>query len=126
MKERLLINKRKFKIGIFDSGLGGLTILGELQRKMPEYNYIYLADTLYSPYGNKSQDFLFKRVTDIVNFFVKQNCILIIVACNTASTKALKKIQDELLEKKSPVKVLGVLIPTVEAITEKLKDKFGK
>lgn len=106
-------------IGVFDSGLGGLTILKELQRVLPEYDYMYLGDSARAPYGNKSQDVIYGYTKDAVDFLFKRGCELIIVACNTASAKALRKIQQEHLPKNYPEKrVLGVIIPVIEGVAE--------
>lgn len=108
------------KIGIFDSGLGGLLILKAIRKALPQYDYIYLGDTKRLPYGNRSQESIFEFTKNGVEFLFSQNCSLVIIACNTASTEALRKIQRDLLPKKYPnKKVLGVIIPSVEAALEK-------
>jgi len=111
-------------IGIFDSGFGGLNILKGIVKKMPEYDYIYLGDTARAPYGTRSQELIYEFSRQAVDFLFKHNCELIILACNTASSEALKKIQQEYLPKYYPDKrVLGVLIPAVEEAVEKTKNK---
>ena len=107
------------KIGIFDSGLGGLIILKAIKKKLPEFNYVYLGDTKNLPYGNKSQNQIYAYLQKAVKFLFNQDCALIIVACNTASAVALRKIQRELLPKFfSDRRVLGVIRPTVEEISK--------
>lgn len=106
-------------IGIFDSGFGGLTILKGFLNKLPEYDYIYLGDNARAPYGSKSQDAIYGYTRQAVDFLFKNGCRLVIVACNTASAKALRKIQQEWLVKNNPVgRVLGVVIPVVEEAVE--------
>ena len=104
------------KIGIFDSGLGGLIIAKAIKKLMPEYDYVYLGDTKRVPYGNRSHETVFEFTKQAVDFlFRKENCEIIIVACNTASARALRRIQQEYLPKNFPdKKVIGVLIPTAE------------
>lgn len=104
-------------IGVFDSGLGGLTVLGELMAHFPEYHYVYLGDTARNPYGTRSKATITEYVREAVDFFFREkNCELVIVACNTASADALRVVQQEYLPTYgSPTKrVLGVLIPTAE------------
>ncbi len=104
------------KIGIFDSGVGGLIITKTIRELMPEYDYVYLGDTKRVPYGDKSHDTILKFTKEAMNyFFQKENCAIVIIACNTVSARALKKIQQEYSSKKlKDRKVLGVLIPTAE------------
>lgn len=108
------------KIGIFDSGLGGLLIARAIKKLMPEYDYVYYGDTKRVPYGNKSHQAVFEFTREAVDhLFRKENCALIIVACNTASARALRRIQKEYLPKAYPdKKVLGVLIPAAEIASE--------
>lgn len=104
------------KIGIFDSGLGGLLITKAIRKKMPKYDYVYLGDTKRVPYGNRSSEAVYEFTKEGVNYlFEKENCGLIILACNTASARALRRLQREYLPKKYPTrKILGVLIPAAE------------
>lgn len=104
------------KIGIFDSGLGGLIITRAIRKLMPEYDYVYLGDTKRVPYGNRSHETVFEFTKEAVDYlFQKENCAIIIIACNTSSARALKRIQQEYLPKNFPNRrVLGVLIPTAE------------
>ncbi|MES2023340.1 MAG: glutamate racemase [Patescibacteria group bacterium] len=110
------MQKGNMKIGIFDSGLGGLLIAKAIQKAMPEYDYVYLGDTKRVPYGNRSHETVFEFTREAVDYlFRKENCALVIIACNTASARALRRIQKEYLPETFPSrKVLGVLIPTAE------------
>lgn len=113
-------------IGIFDSGLGGLTVLKELTAAFPQYHYIYLGDTARNPYGTRSKETITQYVREAVDFFFKEKeCELVIVACNTASADALRVVQQEYLPSfGSPTKrVLGVLIPTAEKAVEVTRNK---
>lgn len=114
-------------IGIFDSGFGGLTVLKAIKEKLPEYDYIYLGDSARAPYGNKSQELIYEYTAQAVAFLFKEGAELAVIACNTASTEALRKIQQEWLPKNYPERrVLGVVIPVVEEIIKSEKgDKIG-
>lgn len=104
-------------IGVFDSGYGGLTVLKEIVNRLPQYDYIYLGDNARSPYGNRSFDTVYHYTLECVQWFFKQGCSLVILACNTASAKALRTIQQNDLPKIAPDKrVLGVIRPTTEII----------
>jgi len=103
------------KIGIFDSGLGGLVIAQAIFKLLPQYEYVYLGDTKNLPYGEKKPSKIYSYTKEAVEFLFAQNCELVIIACNTSSALALRKIQQNLLPKKYPGKrVLGVVIPTLE------------
>lgn len=104
------------KIGIFDSGLGGLLIARSIKKYLPEYDYVYLGDTKRVPYGSRSHEVIYEFTCEALKcLFEKENCNLVILACNTASSKALCQIQQNFLPKYFPnKKVLGVLIPTTE------------
>ena len=103
-------------IGVFDSGFGGLTILSAFLRLLPDYDYLYLGDSARTPYGNKSQDVIYTYTRQAVNFLFSRGCTLVILACNTASTKALRRIQREWLPENYPKRrVLGVVIPLAES-----------
>jgi glutamate racemase len=105
------------KIGIFDSGLGGLVIARAIFKKLPAYDYIYLGDTKRLPYGNRSADEVYKFTRDAVMHLFERDCRLVILACNTSSALALRKIQQEFLPKYYPDRrVLGVVIPTLESV----------
>lgn len=104
------------KIGVFDSGLGGLFVLRSIQKKLPQYDYVYFGDTARVPYGNRSQAEIYRFTRHGVEYLFKHGCSLVILACNTASARALRRIQREYLPKHYPNhRVLGVIIPTVEA-----------
>ena len=107
----------KSAIGIFDSGYGGLTILKEIANQLPQYNYMYLGDNARAPYGNRSYETVYHYTLQCVQWFFNQDCSLVILACNTASAKALRTIQQNDLKKiDSSKKVLGVIRPTTEVI----------
>ena len=80
-------------IGVFDSGYGGLTILKELKKQLPQYDYMYLGDNARAPYGTRSFETVYQYTLEAVQWFFKQGCSLVIIACNTASAKALRNIQ---------------------------------
>jgi glutamate racemase len=104
-------------IGVFDSGYGGLTILKELKHTLPQYDYIYLGDNARAPYGPRSYDTVYQYTLEAVNWFFNQGCSLVILACNTASAKALRTIQQKDLTNIAPDKrVLGVIRPTTEIL----------
>lgn len=104
-------------IGVFDSGYGGLTVLKEIVNKLPQYDYLYLGDNARAPYGNRSFDTVYHYTLQCVQWFFEQGCSLVILACNTASAKALRTIQQNDLPKIDPGKrVLGVIRPTAEII----------
>lgn len=106
---------QKEYIGVFDSGFGGLTILQELKQLLPEYSYIYLGDNARAPYGNRSFDTIYKYTLQAVKKLFELNCTLVIIACNTASAKALRTIQQKDLPLIAPHKrVLGVIRPSTE------------
>ena len=104
-------------IGIFDSGYGGLTVLSEIKSLLPEYDYIYLGDNARAPYGNRSFEVVYEFTLEAVKWFFAQGCHLVILACNTASAKALRTIQQVDLPQLDPDKrVLGVIRPTTECV----------
>lgn len=104
-------------IGIFDSGYGGLTILRQIRRLMPEYDYIYLGDNARAPYGSRSFDVVYRYTLQSVEELFRRGCKLVILACNTASAKALRTIQQRDLSRwGDEYRVLGVIRPTVEAV----------
>lgn len=104
-------------IGVFDSGYGGLTILKEIRRRLPHYNYIYLGDNARAPYGTRSFELIFDFTRQAVEKFFSLGCHLVVIACNTASAKALRSIQQQVLPLKAPDRrVLGVIRPTVEVL----------
>ncbi|GAB3414607.1 glutamate racemase [Niabella aquatica] len=104
-------------IGVFDSGYGGLTVLKELVNRLPQYDYLYLGDNARAPYGTRSYDTVYRYTLDAVKWFFSRGCHLVILACNTASAKALRTIQQNDLPHLAPQKrVLGVIRPTTEII----------
>ena len=104
-------------IGIFDSGYGGLTVLKEIKAKLPQYDYIYFGDNARSPYGTRSFETVYEYTLECVKWLFEQGCPLVILACNTASAKALRSIQQNDLPKIDAEKrVLGVIRPTTEII----------
>ncbi len=104
-------------IGVFDSGYGGLTILSEMRRLLPQYDYIYLGDNARAPYGSRSFDIVYQFTLQAVRHLFDSGCRLVILACNTASAKALRTIQQNDLPKIDPSRrVLGVIRPTVEVL----------
>ena len=106
-------------IGVFDSGYGGLTILDAIRKKLPQYDYLYLGDNARAPYGPRSFNIVYRFTLEAVKYLFDQGCHLVILACNTASDKALRNIQQNDLPGIDPTKrVLGVIRPTVEKIGE--------
>ena len=111
-------------IGVFDSGYGGLTILKEIVNKLPTYDYMYLGDNARAPYGPRSFETVYQYTLQCVKWFFKQGCPLVVLACNTASAKALRSIQQRDLERiGAGKKVLGVIRPTTETIGNFTKSK---
>jgi len=107
----------KGSIGIFDSGYGGLTVLKEIVKELPQYSYLYLGDNARAPYGPRSFDTVYHYTLQAVEWFFNQGCSLVILACNTASAKALRTIQQKDLPIIAPDKrVLGVIRPTTEVL----------
>ncbi len=113
--------EKKGAIGVFDSGFGGLTILKAIVEELPEYDYLYLGDNARAPYGNRSYETVYQYTLQAVNWFFEQGCSLVILACNTASAKALRSIQQEHLPSNQNKRVLGVIRPTAEIV-----GKFSK
>ena len=104
-------------IGVFDSGYGGLTILSKIREALPQYDYIYLGDNARAPYGTRSFEIVYEFTLQAVNKLFEMGCHLVILACNTASAKALRTIQMNDLPDIDPQRrVLGVIRPTVECI----------
>lgn len=104
-------------IGVFDSGYGGLTVFKEILAALPEYDYIYLGDNARAPYGSRSFDTVYRYTRECVNKLFDMGCRLVILACNTASAKALRSIQqNDLPRTKGDRRVLGVIRPTTELI----------
>jgi len=110
-------------IGVFDSGYGGLTILKQLVRTLPQYDFLYLGDNARTPYGTRSFGVVYEYTLQAVKYLFSQNCPLIIIACNTASAKALRNIQQLDLPVIAPERrVLGVIRPSVEKVGEITKN----
>lgn len=104
-------------VGVFDSGYGGLTILSSLRRELPDHDFLYLGDNARAPYGSRSFDLVYRFTLQAVRELFARGCRLVILACNTASAKALRTIQQNDLPEIDPTRrVLGVIRPTVEAI----------
>ncbi len=104
-------------IGVFDSGFGGLTVLKEITAKLPGYDFIYLGDNARAPYGTRSFDTVYRYTLECVQWFFDMGCPLVVLACNTASAKALRTIQQKDLPRmNSANRVLGVIRPTTEII----------
>ena len=104
-------------IGVFDSGYGGLTIYDEIQKLLPQYDYLYLGDNARTPYGTRSFDVVYEFTRQAVRHLFQQGCQLVILACNTASAKALRTIQQVDIPSLDPNRrVLGIIRPTVECI----------
>ena len=104
-------------IGVFDSGFGGLSILREIRKVLPQYDYLFLGDNARAPYGNRSFDLVYEFTLQAVKYLFDQGCHLVILACNTASAKALRTIQQRDLPVLAPSRrVLGVIRPTVEKV----------
>ena len=111
-------------IGVFDSGYGGLTILDKIREILPEYDYIYLGDNARAPYGTRSFEVVYEFTRQAVNKLFDMGCHLVILACNTASAKALRSIQMNDLPQIDPARrVLGVIRPTVECVGEISKNQ---
>jgi glutamate racemase len=106
-------------IGVFDSGYGGLTVLKELIKSLPDHDFLYLGDNARTPYGTRSFQVVYSYTLQAVKYLFSRNCPLIIIACNTASAKALRSIQQIDLPKIAPERrVLGVIRPSVEKVAE--------
>ena len=111
-------------IGVFDSGYGGLTVFREFVKALPEYDYIYLGDNSRAPYGTRSFETVYRYTLQCVKWLLEKNSPLIILACNTASAKALRSIQQNDLETLAPnARVLGVIRPTTEIIGQYTNSK---
>jgi glutamate racemase len=108
---------KKYPIGVFDSGFGGLTVFREIEKVLPDYDLLYLGDNARAPYGNRSFEIIHKYTLQAVQWLFKKNCHLIIIACNTASAKALRTIQQRDLPRLAKNRrVLGIIRPVTEII----------
>ena len=106
-------------IGVFDSGFGGLTILRDIRRVLPQYDYLFIGDNARAPYGTRSRELVYEFTLQAVKHLFAQGCHLVILACNTASAEALRTIQQKDLPTLAPTRrVLGVVRPTVEKVGE--------
>jgi glutamate racemase len=108
------MSKSVSPIGVFDSGYGGLTVLKEIKKRLPQYDYLYLGDNARAPYGGRSFETVYAYTLQSVEWLFEQGCQLVILACNTASAKALRTIQQKDLIRYPGKRVLGVIRPTVE------------
>ena len=112
--------KKQRRIGVFDSGFGGLHVLRSIVTALPHYEYVYLGDTARAPYGDRPQETIYAYTKQAVDFLFRKDCGIVIIACNTSSSEALRKIQDEYGAEK---KVLGVLIPAAEEAVRRTKNQ---
>lgn len=118
------LNTSPGPIGVFDSGYGGLTILKEIVKELPQYDYLYLGDNARAPYGTRSFETVYQYTLECVNELFAKGCHLVILACNTASAKALRNIQQKDLPNIDPKRrVLGVIRPTTEIVGNLSKTK---
>jgi glutamate racemase len=107
----------KGAVGVFDSGFGGLTVLGALRDRLPQYDYLYLGDSARVPYGNRSHEIVYEFTREAVFELFARGCPVVVIACNTASARALRRIQQEDLPRHAPDRrVLGVVRPSAEAL----------
>ena len=114
------------KIGVFDSGLGGLVVTKAFIEALPEYDYVYYGDTEHLPYGEKSSAQIMQYTINAIKYLISQKCGLIIIACNTATAISLRFIQQHFIPHYAPdIKVLGVVIPTVEEALLSNASKVG-
>ena len=108
------------KIGFFDSGLGGLTILSEVRKRLPMYDYVYFGDNAHVPYGDKTEEEVFELTRSAVQQLFDAGARLVIIACNTASAETLRKLQDSILTGAyAHHRILGVIVPTIEVLLER-------
>lgn len=111
-------------IGVFDSGLGGLSVLKQFTKILPEYDYIYLGDNARQPYGDRSPERIYEFTEQGVRFLFERGCAIVILACNTASSEALRRLQQEWLLAHFPNRrILGILIPSAELLAKKYAGK---
>ncbi|WP_417743678.1 glutamate racemase [Salipiger sp.] len=104
-------------VGVFDSGLGGLTVLDAVSRRLPEVPFVYFADSAHAPYGVRDADDIYDLTTAAVERLWEAGCDLVILACNTASAAALRRMQENWIPRDK--RVLGVFVPLIEAMTER-------
>lgn len=114
------------KMGIFDSGIGGLTVMKEIIKQLPSYDYVYLADNARVPYGGRPDKEIFQFTLEALDFLSSKNCSLMIIACNTSTTISLRTIQQQSMQSRYPgKKILGVTRAVMEATLEKNPKKIG-
>jgi len=114
------------KIGFFDSGLGGLFILKKVVKVLPQYDYLFLGDLKRTPYGNRSAKVIYDFTREAMEYLFKNDCQLVIIACNTASALALRKLQQEYLPAKyQDRRILGVIVPTIEEVLKYKIKRLG-
>ena len=104
-------------VGVFDSGLGGLTVLDALQKRLPDVPFVYFGDNAHAPYGVRTADDIYNLTTSAVQRMFEEGCDLVILACNTASAAALRRMQESWVPKNK--RVLGVFVPLIESLTER-------
>lgn len=105
------------KIGLFDSGLGGLTILKAVVRELPQYNYVFYGDTANVPYGDKREAEIYELTKEGMRYLFKRGAVISIIACNTASAETARRLQQEFLPAEYPDrKILGIIVPTIEVL----------
>jgi glutamate racemase len=110
-------------LGFFDSGVGGLTVYRKVRERLPRYDALYLGDTARTPYGSRSFEAILRFTTEGVEHLFRQGCPLVVIACNTASAKALRTLQQKLLPAKWPDRrVLGIIRPSAEALAASAPD----
>jgi glutamate racemase len=111
------------RVGIFDSGFGGLTIYRAIRERLPGYDYLYLGDNARTPYGHRSFETVYRFTVEAVRYLFARDCALVVIACNTASAKALRTLQQRLLPSLAPDRrVLGIIRPSVEALADQPPD----
>lgn len=111
------------KIGLFDSGVGGLNTLRALRTSLPHYDYLYLGDSARAPYGARDQAQIYDYTRECIEYLRQNGCSLVIIACNTASTEALRKLQDEYLPIRDSFRILGILVPVAEHAIQMTQNK---
>ncbi|MBP6881708.1 MAG: glutamate racemase [Candidatus Pacebacteria bacterium] len=105
------------KIGLFDSGLGGLTILKAVVKELPQYNYVYYGDTANLPYGDKPENEIYELTKEGMRYLFEAGAALVVIACNTASAETARRLQQEFLPTEYPDrKILGIIVPTIEVL----------
>ena len=111
-----------FKVGVFDSGIGGLSILSELEKVLPNEDFYYYGDSLNNPYGEKSDEELFKITSEVVDYLINKGCKLIVIACNTATTRCMKYLR----EKYQDITFVGTVPAIKVACDREFKNTFSE